>query len=326
MERTHISENAGEASMETIHLSYPLSQNIIANQTQPQILAIGQFDGLHLGHQSVILEAKQISNSTQLPLAVMTFYPHPKEVMKKGKYEGYLTPPALKEQILQDMGIDYLYIVDFDDAFSQVSPEAFVQGMLLPLQVHTAVVGFDFRYGYQGAGDASTLAQLSGNSLHVQTVSPFLINDEKVSSSGIRVALQEGNMGLVQQWLGRPYSVTGIVNHGEKRGRKIGYPTANLKPNEHFVLPARGVYAVKVKYNDMWLKGVMNVGVKPTFHDNIPETTLEIHLFDFAGDLYHEELLVHLVQFIRPEMKFDGVESLVAQIAQDSETAKAILA
>lgn len=311
--------------METIHLSYPLSQNIIANHTQPQILAIGQFDGLHLGHRSVILDAKAIADSTNLPLAVMTFYPHPKEVMKKGKYEGYLTPPDLKTQILQEMGIDYLYIVDFDDAFSQVSPEAFVQGMLLPLQVHTAVVGFDFRYGYQGAGDASTLAHLSGNCLAVQTVSPFLINDEKVSSSGIRIALHDGNMQLVQQWLGRPYCITGIVNHGEKRGRKIGYPTANVKLNEHFVLPARGVYAVMVKHKDIWLKGVMNVGVKPTFHDNVPETTLEIHLFDFTGDLYDQTLLVNLVQFIRPEMKFSGVESLVAQIAQDSETAKSIL-
>lgn len=312
--------------METINLSYPLSQNIIADHTGPQILAIGQFDGLHLGHQSVIMAAKEIAESANLPMSVMTFYPHPKEVMKKGQYEGYLTPPDIKKEILQEMGIDYLYIVDFNDAFSQVSPEDFVRGMLLPLQVHTAVVGFDFRYGYQGAGDANALAQLSGNSLNVFTVSPFLIDSEKVSSSGIRAALQEGNMKLVQDWLGRPYRITGIVNHGEKRGRKIGYPTANIKPDQHYVLPTRGVYAVRVKYQDQWIKGVMNVGVKPTFHDNALMTTLEIHLFDFAGDLYDQNLRVDLVEFIRPEMKFGGIDELVAQITKDSETAKQILA
>lgn len=311
--------------METITLTYPLTDSAITAAAGPQVLAIGQFDGLHLGHASVIKTAVQLARELGLPAAVMSFHPHPKEVMKKGDYEGYLTPPQEKERVLQGMGVDYLYVVEFNDAFSRVSPQNFVCGMLVPLHVHTAVVGFDFRFGYRGEGHADLLQELSENKLQVNTVPPFLIHEEKVSSSGIRRALQDGNMELTKQWLGRPYTVKGTVMHGEKRGRLLGFPTANVQPDEHYVLPARGVYAVLAEYQDKKWPGVMNVGVKPTFHDNGTRPSLEVHLLDFEGQLYGEELRIELIQYIREERKFSGMDELIGQITKDAVTAKHIL-
>jgi len=308
--------------VETINLTYPLTDEIISVVAKPQILAIGQFDGLHLGHASVIESAVRLARQTGLPSAVMTFHPHPKEVMKKGDYEGYLTPPEEKERILRGMGVDYLYIVEFNDAFSRVSPQNFVCGMLVPLRIHTAVVGFDFRFGYRGEGHAGMLRELSENTLDVLTVPPYLIDGEKVSSSGIRKALQEGDIRLANRWLGRPYSVKGMVMHGEKRGRQLGFPTANLQPDEHYVLPIKGVFAVRVDCEGNMLEGVMNVGVKPTFHDQATRPNLEVHLFDFDGNLYDKSLRVELIDFIREERKFGGIDELIAQIAKDAETAK----
>lgn len=308
-----------------MNLTYPLTKEIIDDNARPQVLAIGQFDGLHLGHASVIESAVRMAASLNLPAAVMTFHPHPKEVMKKGDYDGYLTPPREKERILESLGVDYVYIVEFNDAFSRVSPQNFVAGVLVPLQIHTAVVGFDFRYGYRGEGDAGMLRELSDNTLEVHTVPPFLIEGEKVSSSGIRRALAEGKVQLAARWLGRRYSIHGTVMHGEKRGRQIGFPTANLKPDEHFVLPAKGVYAVRVSYEGQRLEGVMNVGVKPTFHNDKSAPSLEIHLFDFTGDLYGKSLSVELVEFIREERRFGSIDELVAQIGKDADTAKNML-
>ncbi|MNO11955.1 Riboflavin biosynthesis protein RibF [compost metagenome] len=311
--------------METITLTYPLTEDIITTYKRPQVLAIGQFDGLHLGHASVILSAVRLAAQVGLPASVMTFHPHPKEVMKKGDYEGYLTPPEEKEEILRGMGVDYLYIVEFNDAFSRVSPLNFVNGMLLPLGTQTAVVGFDFRFGYRGEGHAGMLRELSEEAMDVHTVPPFLIEGEKVSSSGIRKALQEGDVSLTSLWLGRPYSIRGTVMHGEKRGRQIGFPTANVQPGEHYVLPAKGVYAVRANHNGAWYHGVMNVGVKPTFHDNVLHPTLEIHLLDYSGDLYGELLTVQLIHFIREERKFNGIDELVSQITKDAMTARELL-
>ncbi|MUG21757.1 bifunctional riboflavin kinase/FAD synthetase [Paenibacillus macerans] len=311
--------------METISLSYPLTEQFIATCARPQVLAIGQFDGLHLGHASVIETAVKLAAELGLPASVMTFHPHPKEVMKKGDYDGYLTPPREKERLLRSMGVDFVYIVEFNDSFSRVSPQNFVAGILVPLQVHTAVVGFDFRYGYRGEGHAGMLRELSDNVLDVSTVPPFLIDGEKVSSSGIRKALQEGDIRLANRWLGRSYSLKGAVMHGEKRGRLLGFPTANLKLTEHYVIPASGVYAVRAHHGGHSYEGVMNVGVKPTFHNDATVPSFEVHLFDFSGEIYDESLSVEVVHFLREERKFGSIDELIAQITKDAETAKSLL-
>ncbi|GGF97138.1 bifunctional riboflavin kinase/FAD synthetase [Paenibacillus aceti] len=311
--------------METIYLTYPLTEEEIAEHARTQVVAIGQFDGLHLGHASVIESAVRVAAEQGLPSAVMTFHPHPKEVMKKGDYEGYLTPPTVKEKIIRQMGVDYLYIVEFNDDFSRVSPGDFVNGMLLPLGIHTAVVGFDFHFGYRGEGHAEMLRELSDYKLGVTIVPPLRVEGDKVSSSGIRLDLQEGNVKQIRRLLGRPYSLAGVVMHGEKRGRTIGFPTANLKLDEHYVLPRKGVYAVRVNHNDQVLQGVMNLGVKPTFHADETVPSIEIHLLDFNEDLYGKPLSVELIDFIREERRFASIDELVAQISNDAGTAKRIL-
>ncbi|OBZ18336.1 riboflavin biosynthesis protein RibF [Bacillus sp. FJAT-27264] len=311
--------------MRTVTLTYPMPPETAAQWAQPQVAALGQFDGLHLGHVSVIASAVALARKEGVPAAVMTFHPHPKDVMGKGDYEGYLTPQADKQKLLADMGVDILYIVEFNEQLSRVSPQNFVSVMLLPLQITTAVVGFDFRFGYQGEGDVDMLRQLGAGLMNVEAAPPFLLNGEKVSSSGIRKSLQNGDLELANAWFGRFYHLRGMVGHGEKRGRTIGFPTANLQLDDRFVTPAKGVYAVRVFHNDKILHGVMNVGVKPTFHDGVTAPSFEVHLFDFAGDLYDQHLKVELVSYIRPERKFDSIQALIAQIGQDSETAKQLL-
>ncbi|NGM81099.1 bifunctional riboflavin kinase/FAD synthetase [Paenibacillus sp. 7124] len=311
--------------MRTVTLTYPMKPETAAEWAQPQIAALGQFDGLHRGHVSVISSAVAKAREEGVPAAVITFYPHPKDVMGKGDYEGYLTPPRDKRELLAGLGVDVLFVIEFNEELSRVSPRDFVEGMLLPLNISAAVVGFDFRFGYMGEGDADMLRLLGNGTMRVETVPPFLLNGVKVSSSGIRKSLQNGEVELVNFWFGRRYHLRGTVVHGEKRGRTIGFPTANLELEDRYVIPARGVYAVRAFHNGKALPGVMNVGVKPTFHEGVTTPTFEIHLLDFSGNLYGEELKVELVSFIRPERRFDSVESLISQIQEDAKTADKIL-
>lgn len=311
--------------MRTVTLTYPMKPETAAEWDQPQIAALGQFDGLHRGHVSVISSAVAKAREEGLPAAVITFYPHPKDVMGKGDYEGYLTPPRDKRELLAGLGVDVLLVIEFNEELSRVSPRDFVERMLLPLNISAAVVGFDFRFGYMGEGDADMLRLLGNGTMRVETVPPFLLNGVKVSSSGIRKSLQNGEVELVNFWFGRRYHLRGTVVHGEKRGRTIGFPTANLELEDRYVIPARGVYAVRAFHNGKALPGVMNVGVKPTFHEGVTTPTFEIHLLDFSGNIYGEELKVELVSFIRPERRFDSVESLISQIREDAKTADKIL-
>ncbi|CAM3637037.1 MULTISPECIES: bifunctional riboflavin kinase/FAD synthetase [Paenibacillus] len=313
--------------MRIVSLSYPINPETVLEAGVPKVAAIGQFDGLHLGHESVISTAVGIAREQGLPAALITFYPHPKDVIGKGNYEGYLTPQADKEKLLQEMGIDILYVVEFNKAFSEVSPEAFVSDMLLPLSLQTAVVGFDFRFGHKGAGDAVKLQALSEGAMSVVTVPPFLVDGEKVGSSSIRIALQTGQLTDANRWLGRNYSIRGTVIHGEKRGRQIGFPTANLELTDPYVIPALGVYAVRARSEQegSWIAGVMNVGVKPTFHEGITKPIFEVHLFDYSGDLYGQVMTVEMVQYIRKEHKFESVQELVEWIHRDAVEARKIM-
>ncbi|WNS44834.1 bifunctional riboflavin kinase/FAD synthetase [Paenibacillus sp. MMS20-IR301] len=311
--------------MRTVTLSYPMSPETAAQLAQPQVVALGQFDGLHRGHASVITKAVALARQAGVPAAVMTFHPHPKDVMGKGDYEGYLTPKRDKQELLAGMGVELLYTIEFNEELSRVSPEDFVSVMLLPLQMVTAVVGFDFRFGYKGEGDADRLRELGQGNMNVEAVAPFLLEGEKVSSSGIRKSLLNGELEKANAWFGRCYHLRGTVGHGEKRGRTIGFPTANLQLEDRYVIPAKGVYAVKVTHNEQMLYGVMNVGVKPTFHEGVTAPSFEVHLFDFAGDIYGQELKVELAAFIRSERKFESIGALIAQIGADAETAKVLL-
>lgn len=313
--------------MKIVSISYPLTPEQKNELGIPQVAAIGQFDGLHLGHGSVISTAVDLARKEAIPSAVITFYPHPKDVMRKGNYEGYLTPQVDKQELLAEMGIDILYVVDFNEDFSQVSPEDFVTEMLMPLQLHTAVVGFDFRFGFKGAGRADLLHEMSRGTIQVVTVPPFLMDGEKVGSSSIRSALFSGRIEDATRWLGRNYRIRGTVIHGEKRGRALGFRTANLELEAHYVTPALGVYAVwaRCSTDKEWLPGVMSVGLKPTFHDGIVKPIYEVHLLDFDGDLYGQTMIVDVVQFIRKELKFNSVNELIEGISRDVAKTREIL-
>ncbi|WP_411346154.1 bifunctional riboflavin kinase/FAD synthetase [Paenibacillus sp. WLX1005] len=311
--------------MNIVRLAYPWPEDGIPHAAGPQVMVIGQFDGVHLGHASVIDYGIRLARRLGITASVMTFNPNPKEVLGKGDYEGYLTPLAIKEEILRSMGVDTLYIAEFNRAFAAVTPEQFYEQMLVPLQVQTAVVGFDFHFGHRGAGTPELLRELGQDTLSVETVPAFLLEDSKVSSSAIRRALREGDAAHAALLLGRPYQLRGKVVDGDKRGRTIGFPTANLQLNEKYVVPRPGVYAVRVMADGAWRAGVMNIGFKPTFQTGETRPSFEAHILDFQGDLYGQQLAVELVDYIRDERKFGSIDELVAQISRDAESARQIL-
>ncbi|WP_081756656.1 bifunctional riboflavin kinase/FAD synthetase [Gorillibacterium massiliense] len=287
-----------------------------------QVLAIGDFDGVHLGHREVINRAVRTARRQQLPTAIMTFHPHPREVLGLDTYRAILTPLADKLEIFRSLGVDVAYVVTFNEDFAKMEPERFVQDILLPMGIDSVIVGFDFTFGRAGIGTADSLVSYGHGEFSVEIVRPFLRDGGKVSSTLIREKLQDGQVEQAAELLARPYSLQGTVGTGEQRGRTLNYPTANLQLSRPYAVPANGVYAVRVYLDKRRLDGVMNVGVKPTFAEDGLNRTLEVHLFDFNETIYGRELKVEFISFLRPEMKFSSIQELVAQIGKDAEAAK----
>ena len=219
------------------------------------------------------------------------------------------------------LDIDYAYTVHFDKTFARVTSEQFVEEVLMKINIHTVVVGFDFTFGYLGAGTVETLRTLAKGRFQVEMIKPYHLNGEKVSSTLIREQLHFGMVEAASEYLGRAYSLYGNVVHGEARGRTIGFPTANIEVTEPFVIPANGVYFVKVYLDDANYFGVMNIGNKPTFHTN-HAVTIEAHLFDFNQDIYGRDVRVELLGYIRAEQRFNSIQELIAQIQADVQWAK----
>jgi len=311
--------------MDIVHLFYPVDAGMKEIPDTGQVLAIGDFDGVHLGHRSVLAEAARIAADKRLPLAVMTFNPHPREVLGMEGYARYLAPIHDRMRLFEELGVDLAYVTAFDRAFARVSPEHFIDRMLVPLRIDTVVVGFDFTFGHRGSGTTDTLARLCEGRIGVSVVPPFYLDGQKVSSTLIRDALAAGEMDKVMRYLGRPYRISGWVVQGDQRGRSIGFPTANLDLTAPYVIPANGVYAVRVSVDGVRREGVMNIGYKPTFQRESVEPTLEVHLLDFSGDLYGRTMKVDLIGYLRPERRFASVEELTAQIRRDIDAARHLL-
>jgi riboflavin kinase/FMN adenylyltransferase len=311
-------------------LIHRLSYDNAAQPSEPpkqrQVLAIGDFDGVHLGHREVIRRAVADARALRVPAAVMTFDPHPREVLGHAKYTRSLTPLATRLELFAELGVDIAYVVSFDDTLMRVTPLQFVEQMLLPLGVDTVIVGFDFTFGYRGAGTPDSLAQLSMGALAVEIIRAYQVDGSKVSSTAIRDALERGDVAEAAKLLGRPYRLRGTVVHGDARGRTIGFPTANIEPDGLYVLPANGVYAIRAAIGGERYDGVMNIGVKPTFASGgVPVPSLEAHLFHFARDVYGQTLEVELVAHLRSERKFGSVQELIEQIRRDADEARAHL-
>lgn len=307
--------------VEIIRLTWPFADPPAASR---QTVAIGFFDGVHAGHREVLGRAVAHARRTDAAAAVMTFDPHPREVLGRGERIACITPLADKLAQFAACGLDRCYVLTFNRALSELEPERFVHEILLPLEAETVVVGFNFTFGRHGRGTVDALREFGRGRFGVSVVRPFLQNGAKVSSTLIREMIHQGSMEQAAALLGRPYRLAGTVVRGLGRGRTIGIPTANLKPTDRYVIPGRGVYAVDVLLGESRHRGVMNIGVKPTFADDPPEPTLEVHLIGFNGDLYGQTVQVEFLARIRDERKFSGADALIEQIRRDMAEAARI--
>ncbi|MTI48042.1 bifunctional riboflavin kinase/FAD synthetase [Sporosalibacterium faouarense] len=290
----------------------------------PTAIALGRFDGIHLGHQALINKVLDKSNELGLSSAVFTFKNLSSKILKKGRMVGCLINDNQKEEILRNIGIDLFYMLDFNDDIRKMSPEAFVKDILVnQLKAKVVVVGFNYRFGYMGKGDNETLKALGKKyGFEVIVINPVSVGDRVVSSTLIRQSLLEGKIEDVNEMLGRPYTLEGTVVNGKKRGRVLGFPTANLHLDSFYVLPKLGVYKTSTFYKGKRYSSISSVGCNPTFGNN--QVTVETFLFDFNGDLYDSEIKVIFEKFIREEMKFKSKDDLIYQISKDIEKARAI--
>ena len=315
------------SAVEVIPLSYPINQDEVSTNGKRLSLAIGFFDGVHRGHQNVIRQAVNHAKESDMRSAVLTFSPHPKEVLGHGEqYYSCLTPLTHKTELFEAIGVETVYVMKFDLAFASLSPTQFVDEVLRPLGVGHAVVGFDFTFGSRGSGNAEMLRELGGSEMTVHIEEPLFEDGLKVSSTLIRESLEKGDLARANSLLGRPYEVIGTVVHGDGRGRTIGFPTANLGLQEPYVTPRLGVYTITASVDGEQAGGVLNHGMKPTFNKTEVVPVMEAHLFDFDRDIYDKEIRVQFQSFIRPEQKFSSVADLIAQIAADSDRARKWLA
>jgi riboflavin kinase/FMN adenylyltransferase len=295
------------------------------------IVAVGNFDGVHRGHQALIGEARRMAEERGAPLAVLAFEPHPQEYFRPSPESFRLTPFTVKARLIESLGVDVLYALHFDAALAEKSAEDFIMDDLVNgLAIGAIVVGADFRFGKGRAGNVAMLAYMGEmEGFGVTVFEPVLDHgDDKVSSTEIRTALKDGKPEIAARLLGRPWSIEGKVEHGDKRGRTIGYPTANMRLIDS-IQPAYGIYAVRAHILDAQHKivethnGVASFGIRPMFET--PTPMLETFLFDFAGDLYDKHLAIDFIAYLRPEAKFDALDVLIAQMNKDSETARTIL-
>ncbi|MGK0619846.1 riboflavin biosynthesis protein RibF [Meiothermus cerbereus] len=280
----------------------------------PKVVAIGSFDGLHLGHQHLIHQAQQEAKSLHVPLLVYTFDP-PSKVFMRG--EGFLTDLTEKLELLRGLGVEIALIVPFTEAFSRRSKDDFLND-LRTLEAQRIYVGADFRFGQGRAGGLEDL-----NAVAPTQILPLLeLGGGPVKSSRIRDLLREGEVDEAKLLLGRAYVARGIVQEGDKLGRQLGFPTANIEVAHLKILPM-GVFAVRVQTPQGKFGGMANVGYRPTVSGQ--SLRFEVHLFGFAGDLYGQELGVEFLTKLRGEMKFESLEALKAQLAQDAEAARRVL-
>jgi riboflavin kinase/FMN adenylyltransferase len=287
-------------------------------------IALGNFDGVHLGHAAVLRAAH--AARPDAPLAVLTFEPHPREIFRPDDPPFRLTLSAERADALAALGCELLYELPFNHVFSLMTADTFMSEVLHQgLGARHLTTGVDFAFGHRRGGDAMFMAsQAEALGMGVTQVPPVTDAGGPLSSTRIRRALQDGYPARATAELGRPWAIRGEVAHGDKRGRTIGFPTANVALGRHLE-PARGVYAVSVRLADgNTYNGVANIGRRPTVNAG-PESRLEVNIFDFAGDIYGTEITVALIAYIRPEIKFSGLDALKAQIAADAAEARRLL-
>lgn len=297
----------------------------ITPELQDSAVAIGNFDGVHLGHQALLARLVKSAKNDNLPPTVLTFYPHPVEVLRPQQKLERLTTTSEKLILLEQLGVEFAYVMRFDLSIAALSPSDFFQKYLQSgLKAKRIHVGFNFMFGKGRAGNISVLQSLcQKNAMTLEVEPAFESNGTRVSSSLIREAVIEGNVEKAKGCLGRAYFLTGTVRHGDGRGNQIGFPTANIHFSSEKVLPKSGVYVTQVEWQKQNYLSVTNVGTRPTFYTDAKTLEVETHILDFDSRIYDETLKVSFVKRLRDEMKFDSIENLKGQIARDIQTARA---
>src|SRR3984957_15254215 len=294
------------------------------------VVAVGNFDGVHLGHQALIAEARRQAKARNCPLAVLAFEPHPAEFFRPRPDSIRLTPLRTKARLLAELGVDAMFALPFDESMAKRSAENFVTEVLVKgIGLSGVVVGPDFEFGQGRAGNVATLKEMgAANGFSVTIFDMVKTAGEKISSTRIRDSLRAAHPEEAARLLGRFWAIEARVEHGDGRGRTMGFPTAN-SPSGPCRAPSLGVYAVRVPITENEKPvsrhdGVANFGIRPMYQTAVP--LMEAHLFDFDGDLYGKHLSVELIAYLRPEAKFENLDALIAQIAADAQKARKILA
>jgi riboflavin kinase/FMN adenylyltransferase len=302
--------------------------NIKEFQTlQKAVVTIGTFDGVHKGHQKILKRIGAIATEKKGETVVLTFWPHPRQVLNpESKDIRVLSTVQEKIELLASHGIDHLLIIPFNKEFSDLSSEEFIELILVKkIGTRHLIIGYDHKFGKNRTGGLDQLKACSSNyGFEVEEISREDIENVGISSTIIRKALLEGDVRTASAYLGRPYSFSGIVMQGKQLGRTIGFPTANISINDSSkLIPADGVYAVKVKTEDAILNGMMNIGFRPTV--NGKDRVIEVNIFDFKKDIYGKELRVELIEYLRKEEKFSTIDLLKEQLNKDKEASLLIL-
>jgi riboflavin kinase/FMN adenylyltransferase len=289
----------------------------------PIFLAIGVFDGVHLGHQAVISTSTRHAHSADGTPVVVTFDPHPAKILRPDGAPHLLTATQHKMALIRALGVAHLLVIPFNREFAATSPEDFVSELVTHAKpLREICVGHEWSFGRNRSGNLDLLKTLGEKSgFNVVGIPPVSVNGRLVSSTAIRQAVEQGDFARAAEMLGRHYTILGTVMHGEALGNKIGFPTANLSAHsEQF--PPNGVYLAEAWIQGVRYHGVINLGVRPTVARGLPQRTLEIHLLDFDRDIYDEDMEVRFLQYLRPEKKFESVDALKQQIEADVARAR----
>jgi len=288
-------------------------------------LAIGVFDGLHLGHQAVIGRALESSRQTGGNAVVVTFDPHPVRVLRPEKAPRLLTSTRHKVKLIEKLGVDAVLLLEFTPEFSKTRPEIFIDKLVQSANHLSQIcVGQEWTFGANRSGSIRLLEELAPKmGFQVASVPPVLVNERVVSSTLIRSAVESGDLESAANYLGRDFTILGTVAEGRQLGRRLGFPTANLRAHNE-LFPPNGVYAAKAWFREDEYGGVVNIGVRPTIENETGERILELHLFDFDEQIYGEDVEVAFLAYLRPEQKFSGVAELQAQIQRDAEKARGV--
>ncbi|MBS3991249.1 MAG: bifunctional riboflavin kinase/FAD synthetase [Erysipelothrix sp.] len=293
-----------------------INENQLPHEIDAFVACIGFFDGIHLGHQALLNQTISLAKEKNIKSGMITFFPHPSSVLQH-KQVMYLTPTSLKQNLLDSYGLDYLIIVNFTQEFSKLSGKSFIDDILCRLPLKHLVVGFDFRFGFQGLGNVDLLTQ-SQTCFEVSVIEQVSDQYNKISSTLIKSIIANGEVELAHQYLTRPHQVRGQVIKGNQRGRTIGFPTANIDVFDDVVIPAKGVYIAKVSIDSSIYQAMVNIGHNPTFNAKY-NVSIEANILDFDETIYGKTITIHFLKRIRDEKKFDSIEELIAQLNSDKQ-------